>query len=78
MMLTDVHVPYSLACASIYPSARQLKHIPFRPVHRNSLKPFLRFLRSATFIQSASVKASSANSTVDTAKTSGKQEQGAY
>ena len=77
MMLTVAHVPASPACASINRSARQLKHFSFRPVHRNSPKPFLRVLRSASSTQSASVKASSANSTVETAKTSGKQEQGA-
>ncbi|KAL0041607.1 hypothetical protein WJX79_009243 [Trebouxia sp. C0005] len=75
MMLTVAHVPASPACASINRSARQLKHFSFRPVHRNSPKPFLRVLRSASSTQSASVKASSANSTVETAKTSGKQEQ---
>ena len=76
MMLTVVHVPCFPACASINLSARQLKHFPFRPVHRNSPKPFLRFLHIAT--QSASVKASSADSTVETPKVSDKQEQGAY
>ncbi len=78
MMLTVAHVPCSPACASIDLSARQLKHSPFRSVHRNSPKPLLRFLRGACATQSASVKASSANSTVETAKISDKQEQGAY
>lgn len=75
MMLTVVDVPCSPACASINVSARQLKHFPFRPVHRNSPKPILRFLHSASSTQSASVKASSAKSTVETTKVSGKQEQ---
>ncbi len=78
MMLTVVRVPCPPACASINLSARQLKHFPFRPVHQNSRKPFLRFVHSASFTQSASVKTSSATGTVETAQTSGKQEQGAY
>jgi hypothetical protein len=78
MMLTVAHVPCSPACASIDLSACQLRHFPFRSVHRNSPKPLLRFLRSPSSTQSANVKASSANSTVETAKISGEQEQGAY